>query len=393
MAEGTATVVLKKRIRLARLSRGHPWVFDNEVERVDGHAAAGDVVAVSDGRRSLGWGLYHPGSKIRVRRLGKGDPVEMDSAFFTDRIARAWALRERELAHRTDVCRVVNSEADELSGLVVDRYRDRFVVQITSYGMERRLEAIGAAIDGLFHPKVVWLRNDASVRTLEGLDRESRLWSGSESDLDVDVEVHGLRLAVDLRLGHKGGLYLDQLDNQVLVAPRATGRTVLDCFSYQGGFALAAAKAGAARVTAVEISDPMAARIAANAQSNGVAVDVVQANAFDFLRGADGPYDLVVLDPPSFTKSRAGGEGALRGYKEIHLRALKLLSPGGLLATFTCSQHVDRSAFEGVLVEAAADARRPVRRLTSYGQPADHPILPHVPETEYLKGALYQALS
>jgi len=393
MAEGIATVVLKKHIRLARLSRGHPWIFDNEVERLEGHAAAGDVVAVSDGRRSFGWGLFHPGSKIRVRRLGKGDPVEMGEAFFAERIARAWALRERELPHRKDVCRVVNSEADELSGLVVDRYRDRFVVQITSYGMERRLDAIGKALEGLFHPKVVWLRNDASVRTLEGLDRESRLWSGSEADLDVDVEVHGLRFAVDLRLGHKGGLYLDQLDNQALVAQRAAGRTVLDCFSYQGGFALAAARAGAAHVTAVEISDPMAARIAANGRTNGVAVEVVCANAFDFLRAADGPFDLVVLDPPSFTKTRAGGEGALRGYKEIHLRALKLLSPGGLLATFTCSQHVDRAAFEDVVVDAAADARRPVRRLASYGQPADHPVLPHVAETEYLKGALYQALS
>jgi 23S rRNA (cytosine1962-C5)-methyltransferase len=259
--------------------------------------------------------------------------------------------------------------------------------------MEQRLVAIGAAIEELFHPKVVWLRNDASVRTLEGLDRESRLWSGSESDLDVDVEVNALRLGVDLRMGHKGGLYLDQLDNQALVAARANGRTVLDCFSYQGGFALAAAKAGAARVTAVEISEPMAARIAANADANGVAVDVVCANAFDFLRVAEGPYDLVVLDPPSFTRTRSGGEGALRGYKEIHLRASKLLSPGGLLATFTCSQHIDRSAFEAVIVEAATDARRPVRRLASYGQPADHPILPHIAETEYLKGALYQALS
>ena len=392
MTERVATVVLNRR-RHVRLSRGHPWIFDNEIERVDGHASAGDIVAISDGRRSLGWGFFHPGSKIRVRRLGKGDPVEPDEAFFAERIGRAWALRERELPHRQQVCRVVSSEADGLSGLVVDRYRDRFVVQITSYGMERRMAAIGAALERLFQPKVVWLRNDASIRTLEGLDRESRLWSGSEADLLVDVEVHGLRLAVDLRLGHKGGLYLDQLDNQVLVAERAAGRSVLDCFSYQGGFALAAAKRGAARVTAVEISEPMAARISANAERNGVAIDIVCANAFDFLRAAEGRYDLVVLDPPSFTRSKAGGEGALRGYKEIHLRALKLLAPGGLLATFTCSQHVDRAAFEAVIVDAAADARRPVRRLGSFGQPADHPILPHVPETEYLKGAVYEALA
>ena len=392
MPDRVATVVLNRR-RHERLSRGHPWIFDNEVESVEGEAGAGDVVAIRDGRRSLGWGFFHPGSKIRVRRIGRGDPVEPDEAFFAERIARAWALRERELPHRREVCRVVSSEADGLSGLVVDRYRDRFVVQITSYGMERRVAAICGALEQLFQPRLVWLRNDASVRTLEGLDRESRLWSGGEEDLLVDVEVHGLRLAVDLRLGHKGGLYLDQLDNQMLVAERAAGRSVLDCFSYQGGFALQAAKRGAARVTAVEISESMAARISANAEANGVAVDVVVANAFDFLRAAEGSYDLVVLDPPSFTRSRAGGEGALRGYKEIHLRALKLLSPGGLLATFTCSQHVDRVAFEGVVVDAAADARRPVRRLVAFGQPADHPVLPHVPETEYLKGALYEALA
>jgi 23S rRNA (cytosine1962-C5)-methyltransferase len=386
-----ATVVLK-RGRHPRLQRGHPWIFDNEVDHVDGEAGAGDAVAISDGRRSLGWGLFHPGSKIRVRRLGRGDPVELDESFFSERIARAWALRERELPHRREVCRVVSSEADGLSGLVVDRYRDRFVVQITSFGMERRIAAIGKALEGLFHPKLVWLRNDASVRTLEGLDRESRLWSGSESDLLVDVEVHGVRLAVDLRLGHKGGLYLDQLDNQALVAERAAGRAVLDCFSYQGGFALAAAKAGAARVTAVEASEPMAAAIAANAEVNGVEVEVVRANAFDFLRAAEGPYDLVVLDPPSFTRSKAGGEGALRGYKEIHLRALKLLAPGGMCATFTCSAHVDRAAFEAVVVDAATDARRPMRRLESFGQPPDHPVLPSIPETEYLKGALYEAL-
>jgi 23S rRNA (cytosine1962-C5)-methyltransferase len=377
-----------------RIQRGHPWIYDNEVVRIEGEAAVGDVVSLSDGRRSLGWGLYHPGSKIRVRRVGRGDPVELDAAFFRERIARAWALRERELPpERRACCRVVSSEADELTGLVVDRYGDRFVVQVTSAGMERRLDAIRDALDSLFHPKVLWQRNDAPVRALEGLGRQSRLLLGAESDLEVEVEARGLRLAVDLRQGHKGGLYLDQLDNHALLAARAAGRTVLDCFSYQGGFALMAAKAGAASVTAVEISEPMAERIAANAAANGLRVDVVRANAFDFLRGAEGPWDLVVLDPPSFTKSKAGGEGALRGYKEIHLRALKLLSREGLLATFTCSLHVDRPTFEGVVVEAAADARRPIRRLQSYGQPADHPVLPHVPETEYLKGALYQALA
>jgi 23S rRNA (cytosine1962-C5)-methyltransferase len=389
------SVVVLTRARHARLSRGHPWIFDNEVDRVEGDAAAGDIVAIRDARgRALGWGLFHPRSKIRVRRLGHGDPVEMDAAFFGERIARAWALRERELpADRRACCRVVSSEADGLSGLVVDRYRDRFVVQVTSFGMERRVEAIGQALGSLFDPSLVWLRNDAPVRALEGLGSESRILSGSEAGLTLEVEVRGLRLAVDLRVGHKGGLYLDQLDNQALVAARAGGRAVLDCFSYQGGFALAAAKAGAARVTAVEISAPMCERIARHADTNGVAIDVICANAFDFLRGAAGPYDLVVLDPPSFTKSKAGGEGALRGYKEIHLRALKLLSPGGLLATFTCSAHVDRASFEAVVVDAAMDARRPLRRLRTLGQPGDHPVLPHVPETEYLKGALYEALA
>jgi 23S rRNA (cytosine1962-C5)-methyltransferase len=386
-----ATLVVK---RSGRIQRGHPWIYDNEVVRVEGDAVAGDVVAITDGRRSLGWGLYHPGSKIRVRRLGRGDPVEMDAAFFRDRIAAAWALRERELSEdRRACCRVVSSEADGLSGLVVDRYLDRLVVQITSFGMEQRLDAIVAALGSVFSPRVVWLRNDLPVRALEGLGRESRLLAGTEQDLSVEIEVRGLRLGVDLRLGHKGGLYLDQLDNQARLAPRAAGRSVLDCFSYQGGFALQAAKAGASSVTAVEISEPMAQRIAANAAANGTRVDVVCANAFDFLRAAEGPYDLIILDPPSFTRSKAGGEGALRGYKEIHLRALKLLSRAGMLATFTCSLHVDRVSFEGVVVDAATDARRPIRRLQSFGQPADHPVLPHVPETEYLKGGLYQALS
>jgi len=383
---------------LSRLSRGHPWVFANEIARIDGEPQAGDAVEVRDARgTSLGWGFYSPASRIAVRRLAlRPDPRSFEQ-LIRDRLRTALELRRRTCAGTT--ChRAVSSEADRLPGLVVDAYGDRVVIQTLTAGMDRRKDALLVALDEALAPRVIVERNDAPVRALEGLTPVRAVLRGSEEDVRFEVALDGVCFAVDLWSGHKGGLYLDQRENQRRVACHARGARVLDAFCYQAGFALHCAAAGAASVLAVEISDPAARVAQANVARNGMAgvVSVSAANAFDLLRSEDAgrggppPYDLVILDPPSFTRSRATVDAAARGYKEIHLRACRLLGPGGLLATFCCSHHVGRDAFERIVVDAAADARRTLRRAEVYGQPPDHPVLPAIPETEYLKGFLFE---
>ena len=385
---------------LSRLSRGHPWIFANEIARIDGDPQAGDAVEVRDARgTSLGWGFYSPASRIAVRRLTQRPDPRSIEQLIRDRLRAALELRRRTCAGAT-CFRVVSSEADRLPGLVVDAYGDRVVVQTLTAGMDRRKDPILAAIDEALAPRVLVERNDAPVRSLEGLAPVREVLRGSADDARFEIEIDGVRFAVDLLSGHKGGLYLDQRENQRLVARHARGARVLDAFCYEGGFALHCAAAGAASVLAVEISESAARVATANVERNGVGglVSVSAANAFDVLRSAQAslgrrersPYDLVILDPPSFTRSRASVGAAARGYKEIHLRACRLLGPGGLLATFCCSHHVGRDAFERIVADAAADARRTIRRVESYGQPPDHPVLPAIPETEYLKGFLFE---
>ena len=387
---------------------GHPWVYEGSILRLTRTPEDGDVVQVKDHRRRLlGVGFFNSRSRIRVRVLS-AERDELDEAFFERRLREALEHRRRFLPDATSY-RLVNAEGDRLSGLIVDRYEDVLVVQMSSLGMERRKPLIVRLLQRLVSPRVILERNDMGARRFEGLPDASGILAGELSEAGQaasPVNLNGLRFEANLTSGHKTGLYLDQQFNYRHVAAAfAPGARVLDAFCFVGGFSLHAARAGAASVVGVDQSEDAVGAARRLAAANGLSERCTfeAANVFDWLRAqaASDPadpsrveprFDLIILDPPSFTRNRASVPDALRGYKEIHLRALKLLSPGGVLATFCCSHHVDARTFEAAILEAAFDARRPLRRLATYGQALDHPILPAVPETEYLKGFAFEAL-
>jgi 23S rRNA (cytosine1962-C5)-methyltransferase len=385
-----AGIVVRPR---ARIYHGHDWVYNTEVLKAFGDPAPGDVVSLKDGRdRLLGSAIYNPVSQIVARRFSR-QRQELDLDFFVRRIQLA--IQERKALGAFGLTgRVIWSESDGLPGLIVDRYREHLVLQTLTAGMDLRKPLIVEALKQVLQPASVFERNDAPVRKAEGLPLlTGDLWGQTPPGLQI--ELGGVSFRVDLRSGHKTGLYLDQVENYRLVAAHAAGKAVLDCFSNQGAFALHCARAGATRTVAVESNADLVQQIRLNAVRNQVVIEAVQANAFDYLSSAadrSDIFDLVILDPPSFTKSRGSVDSAWRGYKEIHRRALQLLSPHGLLATFSCSHHVTREMFREMLVDASVDAKRFVRVLRFLSQPLDHPILPHLPETEYLKGFLVQAL-
>ncbi len=388
----------------ARIFHGHEWVYASEIQRLAGHPQPGDVIDLVSARdRFLGSAIYNPASQIVARRFSRRKQ-DLEADFFLRRLERARDLRH-QLDYPDPVYRLVWSEADGLPGVVIDRYGDHFALQTLTLAMDQRKELIADAIEALFSPKSITERNDSPIRKAESLPLATGTLRG-ETPEPFEISVNGIRQVVDLGEGQKTGIYLDQLDAYVDVARRAPGRRVLDCFCNQGGFALHAARAGASHVTAVDVSAAAVESTRANAALNGLEVEAVEANAFDFLKesetrlqqgsgseGGDGLYDLIILDPPSFTRNRKSVNDALRGYKEIHLRALKLLSRDGILSTYCCSHHVSREEFLQVIRDASVDARRTVRLLASHSQRLDHPIIPTVPETEYLKGFTFQAVA
>jgi 23S rRNA (cytosine1962-C5)-methyltransferase len=385
-----------------RVVAGHPWIYQGSVLRLTQPAADGDLVQVKDHRqRFLGLGFYHSQSKITVRLIAR-DRVEVNPAFFEERLRAALAVRQTHLPDAT-CFRVVNAESDFLSGLIVDKYEDMLVVQTSSLGMDRRKAEIVAALQKVLAPRAILERNDAATRKFEGLP-EANGWLAGEGSGEVTASLNGLKFQTNLLTGHKTGLYLDQQINCRLVAAFARGGQVLDCFSFQGGFALHAARAGALHVHGLDQSTEAVAAATQNAAANCLAdkTSFEAVNVFDWLKAQTivppnerivPRFDLIVLDPPSFTRHRATVPEALRGYKEIHLRALKLLKPRGVLATFCCSHHVDASLFQEVILAAAFDARRLLRRVATYTQSPDHPVLPAIPETEYLKGFAFEFAS
>ncbi len=383
-----AGIVIRPR---SRILHGHDWVYFSEVLKTFGTPADGDVVSLKDGKdRLLGSAIYNSKSQIVARRFSR-QRQELDADFFLRRIRQAMEYRERRGVNLR-LCRLVWSESDGLPGVIVDRYNDCLVLQTLTLAMDQRKDLLVAALRELCSPRTILERNDAPIRRAEGMESMvGVLWG--ETPGKVPIEAAGLRFEVDLMQGQKTGFYLDQIDNYAGVAAWAAGKKVLDCFSNQGAFALACAKAGAKSVRAVEISADCVESIRANAIANGVELEAIAANVFDFLKDeerAGAQYDLIVLDPPSFTKSKEKLHDAMRGYKEIHLRALKLLAPGGLLATFSCSHHVGDELFREVVADAAVDAKRTLRLLTRFGQAADHPVLLNLPETEYLRGFLFE---
>lgn len=392
------TVILKPG-EADRIVAGHPWIYGNSVLRLTAPANDGDTVQVKDHRqRLLGTGLFNSQSKIIVRMLDH-DRIELNSAFFKARIKAALAHRQRWYPKATSY-RLVNAESDFLSGLIVDKYEDVLVLQTSSLGMDKRKHLIVDVLQELMNPTAILERNDMPSRKFEGMPPVNSVLAG-EAPASVAVKLNGLQFDAVLAEGHKTGLYLDQQANYAAVAEFAKGVEVLDCFSFLGGFALHAAKAGASRVLALDQSEDAVNAARRNAEVNGVAdrVRFETINVFDWLKSqtTHSPgerliprYGLIVLDPPSFTRNRASVDDALRGYKEIHLRALKLLKPGGILATFCCSHHVDARLFEEVVIAAAADAHKTVKRVAQYSQAPDHPVIPAIPETEYLKGYAYE---
>jgi 23S rRNA (cytosine1962-C5)-methyltransferase len=384
----------------ARILHGHDWVFSSEVLKVFGNPADGDVISLKDGRdRLIGSAIYNSKSQIVARRFSR-QRQDLDLDFFKRRIGQASEYRDRRNVD-PKLRRIVWSESDGLPGVVLDRYGDYFVLQTLTLAMDLRRDLIVKAIADLFGGATIIERNDSAVRKAEGLDLRTGVLEGPAPSGPILIEINGTRQSaslqfdVDLLHGQKTGFYLDQAPNYSLIANYAAGRRVLDCFANQGAFALACAKAGATDVAAVEESSENVAAGKQNAERNGLKVRWLEQDVFQFLRGAEkaeAEYDLIILDPPSFTKTKSGVSDALRGYRELHVRAFKLLSKNGLLATFSCSHHVSETAFAQTIADALVDARRSARKLRRLEQALDHPVLPTIPETEYFKGLLLEMM-
>ena len=387
-----AAVVLAKG-RDRRLKAGHLWVYAGEIASVDEGASPGDLVEVRDHRRRfLGRGTYNPASTITVRLLSREPEEAVDRAFLDRRIAEALSYRARVFPGETTL-RVIHGEGDRLPGLVVDRYGAHLCLQIGTLGMERLRPLLLEILQERLHPAGIYERSDLSSRAHEGLPPAEGVIAGEVPEV-VPVLLDGVEFRVRLAEAQKTGLFLDQRLNRQALLPLSGGRTVLDAFCNTGGFGLYALRGGAQSVLGVDISPICVRRAREQAEANGFSdrSEFVEANAFDFLHSLDREgrrFGIVILDPPAFTKSPRNLEGARRGYKEINLRALRILEPGGFLLTSSCSYHLSLEEFLSTLQEAVADSKRNVRLVSVRGQSPDHPICPGVPESSYLKFALF----
>lgn len=380
-----------RRGREQRVLGGHPWVFRSDIEREDGASDGLPVRVLTSAGRFLAMAVYNPRSQISLRILSRRDEP-IDGAFIRGRVRRALDYRRRFADLNS--CRLIFAESDGLPAVIADKFGDVIVLQILCLGMERFKGDIVDALAQELSPRGIYERNDVPVRELEGLSQQTGLLFGEVPDR-VEMQENGVRFLVDVKEGQKTGFFLDQKENRAAIAPFVSGMRVLDCFTHTGSFALHAAHYGAAEVTGVDISEHACACALENARLNGVEdrVRFECANAFDFLRAhqtAKEQYDVVILDPPAFTKTRSAVEGALRGYKEINLRGMKLTRDGGFFITCSCSQHVTPDLFRGMLLEAQKDARVQLRQIEWRTQGRDHPILLASPETQYLKCGIFQ---
>lgn len=417
-------IIYLKRQRKKRLEQGHPWIYQSEIDRIEGEFEETDLVHVHNHEdHFLAQGFYNPQSQIAVRVLEYRENISIDERWFLERIRTAW---DRRLWLNPGVSsgRAVYGEADFLPGLIVDKYEDVLVVQILAAGMERRREWILGALREVFKPRGIYERNDVSVRRLEGLEKRSG-FVGAEFDTLVEIQENGLKIKVDVAEGQKTGYFFDQRENRAALKPLMTGwgrrrgisigkdgqpmdahgravrnpfwdgAEVLDCFSHTGGFMLYACAYGAKKVTCVDVSESALKTARENALANGFLhrTEFIEANAFDFLREKvqEGRrWDVVILDPPAFAKSRKALSGALRGYKEINLQGMKLVRPGGILVSASCSYHLSRELFFQTLSDAAKDARKILRLVEFRRAGSDHPVLLGSPETDYLKFAVFE---
>lgn len=381
--------------RQKKLLQGHPWVYGNEIERVEGEIEDGGLVTVVDFRgRYMGTGFYNSKSLITVRLLTHRQE-EITDELIASRVKAACDYR-RFVMNRpgTDSCRLIYGEADRLPGVIADRFGGVIVLQVLALGMERFTQTIADALLACEKPDCLLLQNDDAIRRKEGMECFTRVLYGTLPEENI-IHENGVKLAVDVLGGQKTGYFLDQKDNHLFVRQFCKDARVLDCFSYIGAFALNAAVAGAKEVTAVDISEAAVQLIEKNAALNGADITAVCANCFDFLRAQvkEGEkYDVVVLDPPAFTKAHANMASACRGYKEIALSAMRLLPAGGVLATHSCSYHMPEEVFVNTVLSAAQDLHRQVRVITLRRQDIDHPVLAGYPESHYLKSLWLQML-
>ena len=396
----TVTIKAEKQLR-----GGHPWVYAEEIAQTDGETVDGGLVDVfSSKMKYLGTGFFNSSSKIRVRIISRNVNDKFDRAFYERRIRYALEYRKTVMGEDFQYCRLIFGEADCFPGFTVDRFNDVLVTQVLSLGIEKikdmlyellvlELEKMGEHISAIYE------RNDVKIRTLEGMEQYKGFWRGLRDDLSGVTEIteNGLRFSVDYINGQKTGFFLDQKYNRAAIRRIANGRTVLDCFTHTGAFALNAAAAGAKLVNAVDISADAIEVSKNNARLNGL--DNLQftcANVFDLLtemyKAGNSPYDFIILDPPAFTKSKSTVKDAFRGYKEINLKAMRLLKRGGYLATCSCSHFMTESLFKQMLHDAAADADVSLRQIEARRQSPDHPILWNVPETDYLKFYIFQVV-
>ena len=387
-------VTLKRKIA-PRVANGHPWVFANEVQGIEGAVGAGDIVRVEthDGKY-IGTGYINPQSQIVVRILSRDPREVVDDAFFHRRIAKAWEYRQH--IGYTENCRLIFGEADFLPALIIDKFNDYFVLQTLALGMDRWKGAIVEALRKIFQPKGIYERNDVPVRELEGLPQQKGP-IGPAFDPQIIIRENGLRFHVDLENGQKTGYFLDQQDNRRAISAIVKDADVLEAFCYTGTFGVHAAHYGAKSVLGLDISDPAVVQARRNAELNGLqdrcAFESV--NAFDVLKAwaKEGrSYDVVMLDPPAFTKSRENIQKAITGYKEINLRGIKLVRPGGFLVTSSCTNLVQPELFLEIIALAAKDARRQLRQVTFRAQSSDHPIIWGMENTQYLKFLIVQVL-
>ncbi len=389
-----AKFFLRKKIG-DRVVQGHPWVFSNELGDSDGEYQPGDIVELYSYNGSfIGKGYINPSSQIRIRLLTRNKDEQINAAFFYNRILDAWKYRQQ--IGYTENCRLIFGEADGLPALIIDKFNDYFVIQTLSLGIDIWKEAIVDALNKIFSPKGIYERNDVPVREVEDLPQLKGFLS-EPFDTNLIINENGLKFHVDIVNGQKTGYFLDQQDNRRAIQHIVKGADVLEAFCYTGTFSVYAAHYGAKSVLGLDISDKAVATATENAKLNGYE-DICRfeaVNAFDKLKewSKDGrKYDVVLLDPPAFTKSRANIDKAVTGYKEINLRGMKLVKPGGFLVTASCTNLVPPDMFLKTIEMAAKDAKRKLRQVTWQTQASDHPILWHVPTTQYLKFLIVQVL-